>query len=77
HSRNAPTRLMKELGYGKGYQYAHDAEEAYVPQEYLPDELRGATFYEPGKFGFEKELAKRLEWWARLRMDGRSEGPTE
>ncbi|MDQ3699167.1 MAG: recombination factor protein RarA, partial [Gemmatimonadota bacterium] len=67
HIRNAPTRLMKELGYGHGYQYAHDVPEAYIPQEYLPDELRGATLYEPGRFGFEKEIAKRMAWWAELR----------
>jgi len=55
--------LMKELGYGSGYQYAHDAPEAYIPQEYLPDPLRGSKFYEPGPFAFEKEIAKRLAWW--------------
>jgi putative ATPase len=63
HIRNAPTRLMKELGYHEGYQYAHSVPEAYIPQEYLPDELRGTVFYEPGPFGFEKEIAKRLSWW--------------
>jgi len=67
HVRNAPTGLMKELGYGAGYQYAHDAPEAYIPQEYLPERLRGSRFYEPGPFGFEKEIAKRLAWWEDLR----------
>jgi putative ATPase len=67
HIRNAPTKLMKELGYNAGYQYAHDAPEAYIPQEYLPDALRGSRFYEPGPFGFEKEIAKRLAWWEELR----------
>ena len=67
HIRNAPTGLMKELGYGAGYQYAHDAPEAYIPQEYLPESLRGSRFYEPGPFGFEKEIAKRLAWWEELR----------
>ena len=67
HIRNAPTGLMKELGYGEGYQYAHNAPEAYIPQEYLPDRLRGSRFYEPGPFGFEKEIAKRLAWWEELR----------
>jgi putative ATPase len=67
HIRNAPTRLMKELGYGSGYQYAHDVPEAYIPQEYLPEELRGASLYEPGRFGFEKEITKRMAWWAELR----------
>jgi len=67
HIRNAPTRLMKELGYHAGYQYAHDVPEAYIPQEYLPDRLRGRSFYQPGPFGFEKEIAKRLAWWEELK----------
>src|SRR4051812_1933417 len=67
HIRNAPTPLMKELGYHQGYQYAHDAAEAYIPQEYLPESLRGSTFYEPGKFGFEREIAKRMAWWEELK----------
>jgi putative ATPase len=67
HIRNAPTGLMKELGYGEGYQYAHAVPEAYIPQEYLPERLQGTRFYEPGPFGFEKEVAKRLAWWAELR----------
>ena len=67
HIRNAPTALMKELGYHEGYQYAHDAPEAYIPQEYLPERLQGSRFYEPGPFGFEKEIAKRLAWWEELR----------
>jgi len=67
HIRNAPTKLMKELGYHSGYQYAHDVAEAYIPQEYLPDKLKGRTFYQPGPFGFEKEIAKRLAWWEELK----------
>lgn len=67
HIRNAPTKLMSELGYGAGYQYAHDVPDAYVPQDYLPDELRERVFYEPSNFGTEKEIAKRLEWWKQLR----------
>ena len=63
HIRNAPTKLMKELGYNKGYQYAHDSPDAYIPQEYLPDRLVGEELYKPGAFGFEKEIAKRLAWW--------------
>jgi putative ATPase len=73
HIRNAPTKLMKELGYSAGYQYAHDAPEAYIPQEYLPDKLRGHAYYQPGPFGFEKEIAKRLAWWEELRR--RTEQP--
>ena len=67
HIRNAPTALMKELDYGKGYQYAHHVPQAYIPQEYLPDEVAGRRFYLPGTFGFEKEIAKRLEWWRSLK----------
>src|SRR5688500_7024831 len=67
HIRNAPTALMKDLGYHRGYQYAHDSPDAFIPQEYLPDELRGAEYYTPGPFGFEKEIAKRLAWWQSLR----------
>ncbi|MFP5354017.1 MAG: replication-associated recombination protein A [Gemmatimonadota bacterium] len=72
HIRNAPTRLMKELGYGKGYQYAHAVPEGYTPQAYLPDAVRDAVLYEPGPFGFEKDIAKRMQWWADLkhRMGG-------
>ncbi|MGD9522395.1 MAG: replication-associated recombination protein A [Gemmatimonadales bacterium] len=64
HIRNAPTALMRELGYGKGYRYAFDDPAAYVPQEYLPEALRGAMFYEPGPFGHERRIAERLQWWA-------------
>jgi putative ATPase len=67
HIRNAPTKLMKELGYGDGYQYAHAVPEAYIPQEYLPERLRGTVLYEPGPFGFERDIAKRLAWWMELR----------
>ena len=67
HIRNAPTKLMKELGYHKGYQYAHDSADAYIPQEYLPDRLVGEELYKPGTFGFEKEISKRLAWWQSLR----------
>ncbi len=78
HIRNAPTGMMKELGYGAGYQYAHGVPEAYLPQEYLPERLRGSVFYEPGPFGFEKDVKKRLAWWAELRervVTGTSDGP--
>ena len=67
HVRNAPTALMKELGYGRGYQYAHAVPEGYAPQEYLPEQVAGAVLYEPGAFGFEKEIAKRMAWWEELR----------
>lgn len=66
--RNAPTKLMKDLEYGKGYLYAHDYAEAYVPQDYLPDELRGqGQFYRPTERGYEKIIGERLEQWRRIR----------
>jgi putative ATPase len=74
HIRNAPTKLMKELGYHAGYQYAHAVPEAYIPQEYLPEELAGAALYVPGPFGFEKEIARRLAWWRELRERSTAEG---
>ncbi len=63
HIRNAPTRLMKELGYGAGYRYAHDYPDAYVEQEYFPDDLKGRVYYHPSDRGFEAEIRKRLERW--------------
>ncbi|HKV73452.1 MAG TPA: replication-associated recombination protein A [Gemmatimonadales bacterium] len=74
HIRNAPTGLMKELGYGAGYKYAHDSPEGYLPQEYLPPTLRGRSFYEPGERGFEKRIRERLDWWARLAGQGGPKG---
>jgi putative ATPase len=62
HIRNAPTRLMKELGYHKGYRYAHDFAEGYAAQEYLPDLLKGRKFYDPAGHGFEKTIKERLDW---------------
>jgi putative ATPase len=67
HIRNAPTGLMKELGYGAGYKYAFDSEQAYIPQEYLPDALRGASWYAPTDFGYEKTIKERMEWWQKLK----------
>jgi putative ATPase len=61
--RNAPTGLMQEEGYGAGYVYDHDAPEHFAGQRCLPRELLGEVFYRPGGFGFEKEIAKRLDWW--------------
>lgn len=62
HIRNAPTKLMKEQGYGKGYQYAHDYEEGYSGQECLPEKLAGRKFYEPKGHGYEKSILERMEW---------------
>jgi putative ATPase len=67
HVRNAPTGLMKDLGYGADYKYAFESKHHYLPQEYLPDTLRGSTFYEPSEFGYEKRIAERLEYWRKLR----------
>jgi putative ATPase len=69
HIRNAPTGLMKELGYGKGYQYAHDAPDARVDQEHLPESLRGRQYYRPVERGLETELARRLADWRRWRAE--------
>jgi putative ATPase len=63
HIRNAPTSLMKDIGYGKDYRYAFESEDHYIAQEYLPDSLRGSRFYEPSGFGHEKRITERLEWW--------------
>ncbi|MBN1164244.1 MAG: replication-associated recombination protein A [Candidatus Krumholzibacteriota bacterium] len=71
--RNAPTRLMKEIGYGKGYQYPHDDAEAVVDQEYFPPELTGKRYYFPQPRGFEREIAKRLDYWRKVRDRKRRE----
>src|SRR4026209_636019 len=60
HIRNAPTRLMKDMGYGAGYQYPHDFEGHHVAEEYLPDELRGSRFYRPSQEGDENQIGERL-----------------
>ena len=70
HIRNAPTELMKELGYGKDYRYPHDHEGAYVDEEYLPERLRGARFYEPTGRGFEARIAELMERIGRGRREG-------
>ena len=69
HIRNAPTPLMKGLGYGAGYRYAHDYDGAYTPQEYLPEVLRGAKWYEPADAGYEKTVRERIESWEKLKRD--------
>jgi putative ATPase len=76
--RNAVTKLMKEIGYGQDYAYAHDFELGTTDMETLPDRLKGRTYYEPGAAGFEKDIRKRMEWWvsvkARIRADGKKGG---
>lgn len=69
HIRNAPTSLMKELGYGKDYKYPHDYQEHFVEEEYLPENLKGRIYYEPGDFGFEREIRKRLDYWRKKKSE--------
>jgi putative ATPase len=67
HILNAPTRLMQDLGYGAGYEYDHGTEEAFSGQNYFPDAMARENFYRPAGRGFEKEIEKRLAYWAKLR----------
>jgi putative ATPase len=71
HVRNAPTPLMKQLGYGKGYRYDPDEPDGVAPQTYLPERLEGERFYEPGASGYEAGIGERLEWWRRKREEAR------
>jgi putative ATPase len=71
HLRNAPTGLMKQLGYGREYQYDHNCPDRFSGQPTLPEKLEGTVFYTPGGFGFEKEIAKRMEWWEQKRRERR------
>jgi len=82
HLRNAPTAMMKALGYSEGYKYPHDFPKHFATQQYLPDSLVGSKFYEPSSFGFEREIGKRLEWWNKLKQkqaekSGRRKDKTE
>jgi len=69
HILNAPTKLMQSEGYGSGYDYDHDAPDAFSGQNYFPDELGRQKFYEPVERGFEREIKKRLDYWAKLRRE--------
>ncbi|OJU30308.1 MAG: AAA family ATPase [Nitrobacter sp. 62-13] len=69
HILNSPTRLMKEEGYGEGYQYDHDMPEGFSGQDYFPEALGRRTFYDPPDRGFEREIRKRLDYWAKLRRE--------
>ena len=69
HILNSPTKLMKAEGYGRGYAYDHDAPDAFSGQEYFPDELGHRTFYDPPDRGFEREIRKRLDYWAKLKRE--------
>jgi putative ATPase len=68
---NAPTGLMRSEGYGAGYQYDHDAADAFSGQDYFPEQLGRRTFYDPAGRGFEREIRKRLDYWAKLRDERR------
>jgi len=72
HLRNAPTKLMKQLDYGKDYQYAHDEPDAVADMECLPESLRRRTYYQPAERGFEKEIKRRLDGWKALKEQRRS-----
>jgi putative ATPase len=73
HILNAPTRLMKDLGYGKGYAYDHNAPDAFSGQNYFPDGMARQEFYRPAERGFEREIRKRLEYWTKLRAERQDE----
>lgn len=75
HIRNAPTKLMKALDYGKDYKYAHDYQDAYVPQEYLPEKIQGKMLYRPTDAGFEKTIRERLNIWRRLKNEAKEKAP--
>ncbi len=68
---NAPTKLMKEIGYGARYAYDHDEPDAFSGQDYWPERMGAQTFYQPADRGFEREIRKRLDWWAKLRRERR------
>lgn len=69
HILNAPTKMMKDLGYNKGYQYDHDAEDGFSGQDFFPEELGRQIFYQPKDLGFERELSKRQAYWDKLRKE--------
>ncbi|MFN4208537.1 MAG: replication-associated recombination protein A, partial [Agrobacterium albertimagni] len=66
---NAPTKLMKAEGYNEGYRYDHDEPDAFSGQDYFPEKMGRKTFYDPPERGFEREIKKRLDWWAKLRRE--------
>jgi len=73
HILNAPTKLMKEIGYGEGYAYDHDSEHGFSGADYWPDGMEPQTYYKPVRRGFEREVIERIEWWDKRRREGRSD----
>jgi len=71
HLRNAPTKLMKQLEYGKGYEYAHDDPEGTAAMDCLPESLAGTKYYRPTERGFEKEIKRRLDGWDEIKRKRR------
>lgn len=69
HILNAPTKMMKDLGYSKGYEYDHDAADGFSGQNYFPDDMARTNYYSPKDIGFEREIKKRVEYWAKLRAE--------
>ncbi|MBC8366674.1 hypothetical protein H8E52_04615, partial [bacterium] len=74
HLRNAPTSLMKELGYGKGYEYAHGQADAVVDQSHFPDEIGARRYYHPSNRGYESRIRAFLEWLEEQKVERRKEG---
>ena len=70
---NAPTKLMKQIGYGRNYQYDHAMEGGFSGDNYWPEEMEPRTFYEPTDRGFEKKVAERIAWWEEQRKAKRNE----
>ncbi|RYD84018.1 MAG: replication-associated recombination protein A, partial [Sphingomonadales bacterium] len=73
HILNAPTKLMKDIGYGDGYTYDHDADEGFSGADYWPEEMAAQTYYKPVPRGFERQVIERLEWWDKKRREQRGE----
>ncbi|HBM74203.1 MAG TPA: AAA family ATPase, partial [Clostridiaceae bacterium] len=71
HLRNAPTKLMAQIGYGKGYKYAHDYENSITDMECLPENLRGRRYYKPTSYGMEKNYGERLDYIRKLKNKGK------
>lgn len=74
HILNAPTKFMKEIGYGKGYVYDHDTPEGFSGQDYFPETMPRQRFYNPPERGFEREILRRLQYWERLRAEKKKSG---